>query len=225
MINSMVGRPQGRGKIERFFETVNEYLLPDLPGYIHHGKQTSSPKLSITQLDEIIQRFILNEYHRQRHSEINEAPLQKWASNCFLPQLPDSIEDLDLLLMTVDKTRRVQRDGVRFQGFRYVSTVLAGFVGETITVRFDPRDLAEIKIYFDEKFLCTGICQDIAETVISLKDIQKARKEIKGQLFNEIRQAKRLLKYIQKNRTDPLSSECAKIRQPNISKLKLYQND
>lgn len=105
--------------------------------------------------------------------------------------------------MTFDKSRRVQRDGVRFQGFRYISTVLAGFVGETVMVRYDPRDHSEIKIYFDEKFLCTGICQDIAETVISLKEIQKARRKIKGELFDEIRKAKRLLKYLQKDRTDP----------------------
>lgn len=226
MINSMVGRPQGRGKIERFFETVQECLLPDLPGHIHHGKQMSNPKLTITELDEVIQEYIMNDYHRQRHSEINETPLQKWTANCFLPQLPDSIEDLDLLLMTVDKTRCVQRDGVRFQGFRYVSTVLAGFVGETVTVRYDPRDLAEIKIYFNEKYLCTGICQDIAERIISLKDIQKARKEIKGQLFDEIRQAKRLLKHIQMGRSEPLVIESTRVRQEqNTSKLKLYQND
>jgi putative transposase len=226
MINSMVGRPQGRGKIERFFQTVNEYMLADLPGYLHHGKPTSNPKLTITQLDEITQRFIVNEYHQHIHSKTDETPIQRWVSNGFLPQLPDSTIELDLLLMTVDKTRRVQRDGVRFQGFRYISTVLAGFVGETVTVRYDPRDLAEIRIYFDEKFLCIGICQDIAETIISLKDIQKARREIKGELYDEIRKAKRLIKYIQKDRTDPSKDVGVKIqKEANTKKLKLYQND
>lgn len=226
MINSMVGRPQGRGKIERFFETVQECLLPDVPGYVHHGKQMSNPKLTIRELDEVIQEFIVTDYHQQRHSEIDEAPLQKWSANCFLPQLPESIEDLDLLLMTVDKTRCVQRDGVRFQGFRYVSTVLAGFVGETVIVRYDPRDLAEIKIFFNDKYLCTGICQDIAERVISLKDIQKARKEIKSQLFDEIRQAKHILKHIQKGNSEPLVTESKRVRrEPATTKLKLYENE
>ena len=49
----LVGRPQGRGKVERFFQKVNEYMLADPPGYIHHGKQTSNPKLTIPKLDEI----------------------------------------------------------------------------------------------------------------------------------------------------------------------------
>jgi putative transposase len=225
MVNSMVGRPQGRGKIERFFQTVNEYMLADLPGYIYHGKQTSNPKLTITKLDEITQRFIINQYHHQIHGQTNEGPFGRWASNGFLPQLPDSMNELDLLLMTVDKSRRVQRDGVRFQGFRYISTVLAGFVGETVMVRYDPRDLAEIKIYFDEKFLCTAICQEIAETIISLKEIQKARREIKGELFDEIRKAKRLLRYLQKDRTDPKDASLGIQQETNTKKLKLYHND
>ena len=33
MLNSAIGRPQGRGKIERFFGTLNECVLMDLPGY------------------------------------------------------------------------------------------------------------------------------------------------------------------------------------------------
>jgi putative transposase len=37
LINSMVGRPRGRGKIERFFESVSQVLLPRLPGYAPAG--------------------------------------------------------------------------------------------------------------------------------------------------------------------------------------------
>jgi len=34
LIHSTVGRPQGRGKVERFFRTINVELLPGLPGYL-----------------------------------------------------------------------------------------------------------------------------------------------------------------------------------------------
>ncbi len=37
LIHSAVARPQGRGKVERFFGTVNTELLADLPGYIAAG--------------------------------------------------------------------------------------------------------------------------------------------------------------------------------------------
>ena len=37
LINSGVGRPRGRGKIERFFESVSQVLLSRLPGYAPAG--------------------------------------------------------------------------------------------------------------------------------------------------------------------------------------------
>jgi hypothetical protein len=58
------------------FEAVNEYMLVDLPGYIHHGKPTSNPKLTITKLDEITQRFIIDEYHQHIHGETNRSAIQ-----------------------------------------------------------------------------------------------------------------------------------------------------
>ena len=46
IIYSTVARPQGRGKIERLFGTLNSELLPELPGHLVNGKPTSAPKLS-----------------------------------------------------------------------------------------------------------------------------------------------------------------------------------
>jgi putative transposase len=34
---SIPGRPRGRGKVERFFESVNQLLLCDVPGYAAAG--------------------------------------------------------------------------------------------------------------------------------------------------------------------------------------------
>ena len=38
LVYSTIARPQGRGKIERLFGTLNTELLPELPGYLKHGK-------------------------------------------------------------------------------------------------------------------------------------------------------------------------------------------
>lgn len=51
--------------------------------------------------------------------------------------MPDTLEELDGLLLTVPKNRVVQRDGIHFQGQRYLSPTLAPFVGRTITIRYD----------------------------------------------------------------------------------------
>src|SRR5262249_40619449 len=91
------------------------------------------------------------------------------------PRLPDSLEQLDLLLLTVARSRRVQRDGVHFQGFRYLDLTLAAYVGEEVIIRYDPRDLAEIRVFHPNAFLCRAICAELAGQTIGLKDIVQAR--------------------------------------------------
>src|SRR3712207_7225201 len=49
------------------------------------------------------------------------------------------------------KARRVHRDGIWFQGLRYLDLTLAAYVGEAVTIRYDPRDLAEIRVFQDRK--------------------------------------------------------------------------
>ena len=39
--------------------------------------------------------------------------------------MPDSLEQLDLLLLTVAKPRKIHPDGIRFQGLRYLDPLLA----------------------------------------------------------------------------------------------------
>lgn len=156
MINSAVGRPQGRGKIERFFQTLNETLLIDLPGFSVKGKPSTKPVLSLSQLNEIMERFIIEKYNVVPHSATGIPPLKMWSEN-FLPQLPDSLQLLDLLLLMEIKPRIIQRDGIRFQGMRYIAPTLAGFVGEQIYIRYDPKDLAEIRVYYKDQFLCKAV--------------------------------------------------------------------
>jgi putative transposase len=82
----------------------------------------------------------------------------------------------------VAKPRRVQQDGIRFQGFRYLDLTLAAYVGEAVTIRYDPRDLAEIRVYYQNAFLCRAVCQELADLTISLKEIIQARTTRRRQL-------------------------------------------
>jgi len=55
--------------------------------------------------------------------------------------MPESLEQLDLLLLTVPRTRRVRPDGIRCMGMRYIDPTLAAYVGEEVLLRYDPRDV------------------------------------------------------------------------------------
>jgi putative transposase len=89
--------------------------------------------------------------------------------------MPESLEDLDGLLLTVAQSRVVRRDGIRFQGLRYVSPTLAGYVGRPVVIRYDPRDITEIRVFDHDEFLCKAVNQDHHDEKISLKEIQAAR--------------------------------------------------
>ncbi len=110
-----------------------------------NGKPATAPKLSLSDLDRAIMGYITSTYHVRVHSETGETPLDAWRGKGFLPRLPESLEELDLLLVMHAKPRTVQRDGIRFQGLRYQHSTMAGYVGDAVTIRYDPRDLSEIR--------------------------------------------------------------------------------
>jgi putative transposase len=165
LINSGVGRPRGRGKIERFFETVSQVLLTRLPGYAPAGTPPAAT-LSLAELAVEMEGYLVDEYHMTPHSTTGVGPPARWAAGGFLPRMPESLEQLDLLLLTVPKTRRVHPDGIRFSGLRYIDPTWAAYVGEEVLLRYDPRDVAEVRVFHGGRFLCRAVCQELAgETV------------------------------------------------------------
>jgi putative transposase len=170
LIFSGKGKPRGRGKVQRLFDSVNQICLQALPGYAPVGTpdRAERARLSLPDLDAAIGRFLTSDYHQRIHSETGQAPGERWAAGGFLPRMPDSLEQLDLLLLTVAKPRKIHPDGVHFQGLRYLDPTLAAYVGEQVTIRYDPRDLAEIRIFHHEAFLSRAICPELAGHTIAL---------------------------------------------------------
>jgi len=195
---STVGKPRGRGRIERFFETVNQLLLCTLPGYTPAGSSGVAPVLRVDTLDQAFKAFVIEHYHHTPHSATGKTPLARWGENSFLPRLPESLEQLDLLLLTVAKPRRVHRDGIRFQSLRYIDALLAAYVGESVTIRYDPRDMAEIRVFHHNRFLCRAVCQELAGKTVSLKDIIRARRQRQRGLQQVIAQRRSLVDEILK---------------------------
>ncbi|WP_380168900.1 Mu transposase C-terminal domain-containing protein [Jannaschia sp. R86511] len=196
LIHSRVGVPQGRGKIERFFGTVTSELLPHLPGYIPHGTRAqpaTAPTLTLEQLDGTLERFVVEDYHARPHSETGQPPVARWLGDGWLPRLPAHPEDLDLLLLTAATGRKVRRDGIRFAGTRYVSTVLAAYVGETVTIRYDPRDAAELRVYHHEQYLCRAIAPELGTDAVTLQQLQQARTARRRQLKQQLRERRSLV--------------------------------
>lgn len=186
---SLPGQPRGRGKVERIFGTINQMCLPPLPGYAPRGTpdRAGQARLTLAELDDAIGVFIREVYNVTPHGETGMPPQQRWESGAFIPRMPYSLEQLDLLLLTVARPRKVHPDGIHFQGLRYLDPVLAAYVGDSVIIRYDPRDMAEIRVFTSTGFLCRAICPELAGTAVSLKEITSARNARRRDLAGGLR--------------------------------------
>jgi putative transposase len=95
LIFPMPGKPRGRGRIERFFATLNEMFLCELQGYAPPGGGVrGQPRLTLTELDRRLRAFLLDVWHHRECAESKTPPAQRWEASGFLPRMPESLEQL-----------------------------------------------------------------------------------------------------------------------------------
>jgi putative transposase len=127
--------------------------------------------------------------------------------------------------LTVAKARRVQRDGIRFQGFRYLDLTLAAYVGEWVTIRYDPGDLAELRVYHRDRFLCRAICPELAGAASGLKDLERARNARRRDLRAGIAERADLVERLLAVHAEPVAAAEPAGPAPAAPRLKRYVND
>ena len=92
-------------------------------------------------------------------------------------------------------------------------------------IRYDPRDLALIRVYHQGRFLCRAICNELAGKSVSLKDIVQARNVRRRELSKELRNRKDLVeKYISVHTASSVKVTLHDV-EPLISNLKKYLNE
>jgi putative transposase len=133
-------QPEGRGKIERYFRTVRDQFLTNLD-----PKQS----LSLEELNDRLWTWIENAYHRAEHSALGSTPLLRWQRDIeHVRQLPPATDLRRLFFYRLD--RLVRRDCTFLLHNRFYEAP-PHLPGETIEVRFDPLDAADVEIYFQGK--------------------------------------------------------------------------
>ena len=134
--------PEGRGKIERFFEFVQSDFLPEL---------TTSSVTTLRQLNQSLLAWLEVVYHRKMHSETGQAPLERFRQDPAPATRPADPERLRQAFL-----HRAQREvrktaTVSFKGNRY--TVPAYLRRKRIELRYDPFDLARLEVWYNGAFL------------------------------------------------------------------------
>ena len=128
LIHARPYRPQGKGKIERFFKTLRGQLLTRLVPEDTH---------SLEALNRRLWSWVEGEYHHSQHRGLEgQTPLECWAQTAAEVRFPETGLDLDELFL-FETTRKVQKDRtISLNGTLY--EVDAALVGERITLRYDP---------------------------------------------------------------------------------------
>jgi putative transposase len=132
--HSAPGRPQGRGKIERFFRTVREEFLVEI------GDGAGIADLAM--LNRLFTAWVETVYHRRAHSETGQPPLERWLAAAPFP-VPSPAQLREAFLWAehrqVRKTATVQLFGAAYE----VDPVLTG---RTVELVFDPFDLTRVEV-------------------------------------------------------------------------------
>ena len=68
LVHSRPGKPQGRGKIERVFETVRIQFLVEIE---------ARPPADLAELNRLFSAWVETVYHRRVHTETGEAPIDR----------------------------------------------------------------------------------------------------------------------------------------------------
>jgi putative transposase len=144
LVHSRPHRPQGRGKVERFFRTVRDQFLVEVGGRDAGRPATGTAVADLAELNRLFSAWTAVSYHRAVHSETGQAPLARWAAGVPEPlPLPSPAQLHEAFLWserrTVRKTATVSLHGNLYQ-------VDASLVRCVVELVFDPFDLTGIEV-------------------------------------------------------------------------------
>ena len=135
LIHSQPYKPQGRGKIERWFRTIRTQFLPGFRGKTLH------------ELNEALECWIRDIYHNRTHSATGQSPLKRFVDHteCVRPA-PKDLEDY----FRKRARRRVAKDRtISLNSKLYEAPVY--LIGHQVTVLYHEHDPARVEILFKEK--------------------------------------------------------------------------
>lgn len=150
-LNTRPYEPTAKGKIERFWHTVDSSFMPELRA------------LKVRTLDELNTFFwawLEGAYHHREHRELQAKPADVFANDPHPLRLADPVEVAEAFLQRqirkVDRTGCVSLDGSVFE-------VGAGLARQRVELRFDPYDLKEIQVWHQGKKV--GMARPLDPTV------------------------------------------------------------
>jgi putative transposase len=129
-------RPEGKGKIERWFLTVRMRFLPLLP-----------PDITLSQMNERFHDWKEKDYHLSKHSVTRQQPLQRYLKHLHLVRAaPKNLTDYfrKRVIRTVDKDRTLSLCGKVYEA-------PGQLIGKRVTLLYHEEEPEKIEVFFKDK--------------------------------------------------------------------------
>jgi putative transposase len=152
--------PQGKGKQERFFSTVQLQFLPEVQ---------QSEIATLEELNQSFWAWLEIIYHQRIHSETGQTPLERYQAGIAPVKTADPEVIRKAFLWREE--RKVRKDGtIELQGNTY--QVDPVFAGRKLELRFDPFDLAHLELFLgDNAFGVATVLQQGREKHIAVEKL------------------------------------------------------
>lgn len=135
LIHARPYKPQGKGKIERWFKTVRTEFLPRFKGH------------RLFELNEALDLWISDIYHQRKHSATGQSPFGRFTANMeCLRHAPENLRDYFRKVAR----RKVAKDrSITFQGKLYEAPV--PLIGKQVELLYHDNDPEQIEIKWKNK--------------------------------------------------------------------------
>jgi len=154
LVHSTPHRPQGRGKIERFFRTVRDQFLVEVTDTSADQLAAAglTPAAGLLELNALFTAWVETVYHRAVHSETGQTPLARWnqgwqrAGHGPLMATTGALTEAFLwsAQRSVTKTATVSLHGNTYQ-------VEAALAGRKVELVFSPFNLEHVEVRHGER--------------------------------------------------------------------------
>jgi putative transposase len=148
LVHSRPGRPQGRGKIERFFATVRSQFLVEI---------ADDQLATLKELNRLFTAWVETRYHQREHRETGQSPLARFTA-AGIPDVPTPAQLREAFLWsetrTVTKTSMVALHGNAYE-------VDPALVGRRVQLVFDPFDLQHLEVRWDGRHFGVAVPHEL----------------------------------------------------------------
>ncbi|MGA7828801.1 MAG: DDE-type integrase/transposase/recombinase [Geobacteraceae bacterium] len=135
LIHARPYKPQGKGKIERWFRIVRTVFLPRFKG------------CQLSELNEALDLWINEAYHKKKHSATGQSPFERFTAQlqCIRPA-PDNLKDYFRKVAR----RKVAKDrSITFNGKLYEAPV--PLIGSRVELLYHDNDPDQIEVKWKNK--------------------------------------------------------------------------